>query len=107
MVNSDCVVSAQSLSGGGALRLLVEFLVEHRPAELHYSDPTWGNHPAIFEKCGVKVVKKYRYYHKETRGLDFEGMIDDMKAMKEGSCILLHTCAHNPTGVDPTMDQWK
>merc|ERR1712195_410549 len=27
--------------------------------------------------------------------------------MKEGSCILLHTCAHNPTGVDPSMEQWK
>lgn len=25
----------------------------------------------------------------------------------EGSIILLHACAHNPTGVDPTRDQWK
>lgn len=24
-----------------------------------------------------------------------------------GSVILLHACAHNPTGVDPTTDQWK
>lgn len=23
------------------------------------------------------------------------------------SVILLHACAHNPTGVDPTQDQWK
>ena len=27
--------------------------------------------------------------------------------MPEGSCILLHACAHNPTGMDPTVDQWK
>ena len=24
----------------------------------------------------------------------------------EGSIMLLHACAHNPTGVDPTRDQW-
>ena len=25
----------------------------------------------------------------------------------EGSIVLLHACAHNPTGVDPTREQWK
>jgi len=34
-------------------------------------------------------------------------MIGDIKAMPRGSIILLHACAHNPTGVDPTEDQWK
>ncbi len=24
-----------------------------------------------------------------------------------GSVFLLHACAHNPTGVDPTPEQWK
>lgn len=24
-----------------------------------------------------------------------------------GSFFLLHACAHNPTGVDPTEEQWK
>ena len=27
--------------------------------------------------------------------------------MPEGSIVLLHACAHNPTGVDPTPEQWK
>jgi aspartate/tyrosine/aromatic aminotransferase len=31
-------------------------------------------------------------------------MIADLKNATEGSCVLLHTCAHNPTGVDPTLD---
>ena len=107
MVTSDRVVSAQSLSGGGALRLLMEFLKEHRPAAFYYSDRTWGNHPCILEKVGIPVVKKYRYYPEETRGLDFEGMIEDLNNAEEGACILFHTCAHNPTGVDPNMEQWK
>jgi aspartate/tyrosine/aromatic aminotransferase len=30
-----------------------------------------------------------------------------LESAKPGSIILLHACAHNPTGVDPTKDQWK
>ena len=33
-------------------------------------------------------------------------MLDDVKAMPTGSAVLLHACAHNPTGVDPTPEQW-
>ena len=39
--------------------------------------------------------------------LDFEGMISALSSATKGSIILLHACAHNPTGVDPTQDQWK
>jgi len=31
-------------------------------------------------------------------------MIEDLKNATPGSCVLLHTCAHNPTGVDPTFE---
>ena len=24
-----------------------------------------------------------------------------------GSIVLLHACAHNPTGVDPTLEEWR
>jgi aspartate aminotransferase len=43
----------------------------------------------------------------ETSDLDFDRMVKDIADMPEGSCILLHACAHNPTGMDPTMEQWK
>lgn len=52
-------------------------------------------------------MRPYRYFDKKTKGLDFDGMIADLKAATPGSTVLLHTCAHNPTGVDPTMEQWK
>jgi aspartate aminotransferase len=52
-------------------------------------------------------VASYRYYNKDTIGLDFEGLIADIKAAPNNSIILLHACAHNPTGVDPTQDQWR
>jgi aspartate aminotransferase len=25
----------------------------------------------------------------------------------EGNIVLMHACAHNPTGVDPTFEEWK
>jgi aspartate aminotransferase len=60
----------------------------------------------IFTNAGLEV-RKYRYYDNDSCSLDFSNLIDDMRAMPEGSCILLHACAHNPTGMDPTVDQWK
>jgi aspartate aminotransferase len=29
------------------------------------------------------------------------------QAAKDGSVFMFHACAHNPTGVDPTIEQWK
>lgn len=34
-------------------------------------------------------------------------MIGALESADEGSIIVLHACAHNPTGVDPSQDQWK
>jgi aspartate aminotransferase len=52
-------------------------------------------------------LETYRYYDKKTFGLDFAGMMADIKAAKDGSIFMFHACAHNPTGVDPTQEQWK
>lgn len=30
-----------------------------------------------------------------------------MQSAPNGSVFILHTCAHNPTGVDPTIQQWE
>lgn len=73
---------------------------------IHIPNPSWGNHKAIFTNSGLEV-KSYRYYDAETSTLDFKNMMKDVKDMPEGSIILLHACAHNPTGMDPSMEQWK
>jgi len=105
-VTSGRVTTCQTLSGTGALRIIGEFLVKHRPSPIYVSNPTWGNHKAVFTRAGMDV-RTYRYFDKKTKGLDFEGLIEDLQNATPGSTILLHTCAHNPTGVDPTLDQWK
>jgi aspartate/tyrosine/aromatic aminotransferase len=33
-------------------------------------------------------------------------MMADLAAAPEHAVIILHACAHNPTGVDPTREQW-
>lgn len=100
------IVTVQSISGTGALRVGFEFLKQFIPAEVYYSDPTWGNHITIIEKAGLSH-KKYPYFDPATRGLNFEGMYKALEAAKPGSIVLLHVCAHNPTGVDPTEEQWR
>lgn len=52
-------------------------------------------------------VKQYRYYNKETIGLDIDGLLADIKDAPKNSIFLFHACAHNPTGVDPTPEQWR
>jgi aspartate aminotransferase len=98
----------QTISGTGALRIGAAFLARHYPGDkkIYIPQPSWANHKAVFLDAGLQV-EQYRYYDKKTIGLDFEGMIADVKAAPKGSIFLFHACAHNPTGVDPTQEQWK
>jgi len=48
----------------------------------------------------------YPYYNPKTIALDFDGFIATLESAPERSVFLLHACAHNPTGVDPTEEQW-
>ncbi|KAH8697715.1 putative aspartate aminotransferase [Talaromyces proteolyticus] len=98
----------QSVSGTGALRIGGAFLERFYPhaKKIYLPTPTWANHNAVFKDSGLEV-EKYRYYNKDTIGLDFDGLVEDLKAAPSNSIILLHACAHNPTGVDPTQEQWR
>jgi len=107
------VAGVQTLSGTGACRIGGHFLSKFVPkpegldkVPIYIPNPTWGNHIAIFNNCGMDV-RRYRYYNTKTNRLDYDGLIEDLKEAPEGSVILLHACAHNPTGCDPTMEQWK
>jgi len=96
------------LSGTGACRIGGVFLSKFASpgTKIFVPDPTWGNHIGIFTEAGLDV-QRYRYFSRATNGLDFEGMKEDLTAAPPGSVVLLHACAHNPTGCDPTHEQWK
>lgn len=106
-IQENRVTTVQCLSGTGSLRVGAEFLAKHyHERTIYIPQPTWGNHPKVFTLAGLSV-KYYRYYDPATRGLDFQGLLDDLAAAPAGAIVLLHACAHNPTGVDPTNDQWE
>jgi len=92
--------------GTGGLRVYGELMRQHGHKHIYVPNPTWGNHVAIFQNSGLEV-HKYRYYDAAQSELDFDNMMKDFANMPEGSIVLLHACAHNPTGMDPTMEQWK
>ncbi len=56
--------------------------------------------------AGAGLLEYYRYWDASSRGLDIEGMLADLRAVPEGSIVMLHAVAHNPTGVDPTREEW-
>ncbi|PHH87452.1 hypothetical protein CDD83_8862 [Cordyceps sp. RAO-2017] len=100
--------SLQTISGTGAVHLGALFLAKFFKGNrtVYMSDPTWANHKQIFGNVGLQTAS-YPYFSKQSNGLDFDGMRAAIQAAPERSIILLHPCAHNPTGVDPTADQWR
>lgn len=102
------IAGVQTISGTGACRLAGDFYARFlgKGSPLYLPDPTWGNHIPIYKDAGLEV-KQYRYFDPKTNGLDFKGVLDDVNSAPTGSIFLLHACAHNPTGVDPSEEQWK
>jgi aspartate aminotransferase len=102
------ITTVQSISGTGALRVGMAFMQKFFATgkDMYIPNPSWANHANILKHAGMGV-KQYRYYDAKTCGLDFKGLLDDLSKVPEKSCILLHACAHNPTGVDPKLEQWK
>eukprot|EP00924_Labyrinthula_sp_SR-Ha-C_P008419 augustus_masked-scaffold_11-processed-gene-12.70-mRNA-1 protein AED:0.29 eAED:0.29 QI:0/-1/0/1/-1/1/1/0/425 len=107
--NRDRIAATQSLSGTGACRIASEFMNTFSLATgnvCYQPNPTWGNHVPIFKKAGMDV-DQYPYYDKANNALDFEGLMGKIKSVDNGSLFLVHACAHNPTGMDPTKAQWE
>lgn len=101
------VASVQGISGTGSLRIGAEFLAKYKPnITIYISNPTWGPHETIFTQVGL-TVKKYPYYDKMTNHIDMNGWLNILSEAPSGSCFVLHACAHNPTGLDPSDNEWR
>ena len=100
------VATLQTLSGTGALSVAAAALRRVGGIEdIFVPSPSWGNHQPIFTGAGLRV-HAYSYLDERGTGLDFEAMARELAALPEGCAVLLHACAHNPTGVDPSAEQW-
>ncbi|HTM43878.1 MAG TPA: amino acid aminotransferase, partial [Polyangiaceae bacterium] len=99
--------TAHTPGGTGALRVAADFIKQNYPkARLWLSDPTWENHVKVFSAAGLEVLK-YPYYDAASKGLAFDAMAGALSQVPATDVVLLHACCHNPSGVDPSLDQWK
>ncbi len=106
IITARRAVTAHTPGGTGALRLVGEYLQKnHAGATVWLSDPTWANHTGIFEAAAVPT-KRYAYFDPATNGLAFKAMTDALEQVPAADVVLLHGCCHNPTGVDPSPQQW-
>jgi aromatic-amino-acid transaminase len=107
LVKAKRVATAQTPGGTGALRVAGDFLKKVRPgSKVWVSDPTWENHIAVFNAAGFETGV-YPYYDPASKGLNFAGMSKALAGVPESDIVLLHACCHNPTGIDPALEQWR
>ncbi len=100
------IMTVQALGGTGALRIGADFISRFSAgSQIWISNPSWENHRALFEADGF-TVRTYPYYDAETRSINFNGMMAELKSMPSGSTVVLHACCHNPTGLDLSDGQW-
>jgi aspartate/tyrosine/aromatic aminotransferase len=104
----DQVATVQTPGGTGALRVVADFLAVQLPhARVWFSNPTWPNHLGIFERAGLES-KVYPYLAANKTSLDMSAWLDTIEREgRPGDAIVLHACCHNPTGIDPTPQQWN
>jgi aspartate/tyrosine/aromatic aminotransferase len=103
---AERAASVATPGGTGAIRQALELIKLASPkAKVWLSNPTWPNHPSIIKYLGMQMAE-YRYFDAETRGIDFEGLMQDLANVAAGDAVLLHGCCHNPTGANLNADQW-
>lgn len=106
-VEADRLAMAAQPGGTGAVHQALELVKMANPdATVWVSNPTWPNHNSILKHLGMKSAA-YRYFDDETRGVDFAGMMADLKSARPGDVVLLHGACHNPTGANPTLPEWE
>lgn len=107
LIKDKRVKTAQTPGGTGALRVAAEFLARNTSTKrVWISKPTWPNHHNIFKAVGIEV-QEYAYYDAANHSLDFTAMLEDLNQAQAGDIVLFHGCCHNPTGIDPTLEQWQ
>lgn len=106
LLTSKRVASAQTMSGCGALYMGMQFIKQYGKSNvIYYSDPTWPIQSSMAEFLGFDA-RAYPYYDPKSISLDFNGMMNTLDTAPEGALVILHACAHNPTGFDLSHEQW-
>ncbi len=106
-VDPERISTIQAPGGSGSLRVAASLILRARPdATVWVSDPTWANHIPLLGGAGVNL-ETYPYYDTRNHIILIAQMLDALRKMPTGDLVLLHGCCHNPSGLDPTEDEWR
>lgn len=103
----DRLTTIQTPGGSGSLRVAAGMILRASPhASVWVSEPTWANHVPLLTGAGVKL-KPYPYYDTEKHVVKIDEMLATLREAPAGDIVLLHACCHNPSGLDPSVEEWQ
>lgn len=103
----DRLTTIQTPGGSGSLRVAAGMILRASPhASVWVSEPTWANHVPLLTGAGVKL-KAYPYYDTEKHVVKIDEMLATLRKAPAGDIVLLHACCHNPSGLDPSVEEWQ
>lgn len=104
---NDRLTTIQTPGGSGSLRVAAGMILRGSPgATVWASEPTWANHSPLLGGAGVKL-KPYPYYDTAKHIIKTDEMLATLRTLPAGDVVLLHGCCHNPSGLDPSADEWR
>jgi aspartate aminotransferase len=104
---NDRLTTIQTPGGSGALRVAAGMILRASPnASVWVSEPTWANHVPLLGGAGLKLTP-YPYYDTQNHVIKIDEMLAALSTAPAGDVVLLHACCHNPSGLDPSEDQWR
>jgi aspartate/tyrosine/aromatic aminotransferase len=103
----DRLVTLQAPGGSGSLRVAAGMILRSTPdAAVWVSEPTWANHIPLLGGAGVTLTP-YPYYDTKNHVIKIDEMITALRSAPAGDIVLLHACCHNPSGLDPSVEEWQ
>jgi aromatic-amino-acid transaminase len=100
----DRIASIHTVGGTAALRVGGELMVQEVTRNLLLPHPTWTNHKGVFERVGCSLTEVRSYAQ---RAYDVCSVIKALQKAPTSSAVLLHAACFNPTGCDPTYEEWE
>jgi aspartate/tyrosine/aromatic aminotransferase len=101
------LTTIQTPGGSGSLRVAAGMILRASPqASVWVSEPTWANHVPLLGGAGLKL-KPYPYYDTRNHVVKIDEMLATLREAPAGDIVLLHACCHNPTGLDPSVEDWQ
>jgi aspartate/tyrosine/aromatic aminotransferase len=103
----DRLMTIQTPGGSGSLRVAASLILRARTdVSVWVSEPTWANHVPLLGGAGLNL-KPYPYYDRQDHSIRVDDMLAALREAPTGDIVLLHACCHNPSGLDPSGDDWR